>query len=465
MTVSTLPAPPLPRKPWWRLMLKWTWRVALVLVVLGVAAYAVLDYRAARAIHNEITRIRAAGEPLTFGDLGSLLPRVKRDQDAGPYYAAATELAIDDFGIPDPNYNAFYGRQAPAVSPEILAQAHHSLEQNRLALELLDRGSALPGCNADIQLDCGIQVALPHLRKVRGLLDVASLRSRVLAYDGQGDRAVKSIISALGLLRIVERQPVLIDSMVYTWILARVSDDTRFLLDKGHPTDAALQKLDVALRSLCLLQPRQIILAERVYMLEIMRDIITLGSRTNADEPNGPSLPERQIMRSSLGLRLGGRIMTANSLPDYARFINAASGDWPVVINVLQLETNKPASHLASIRRESWLRAIVMAARQVSNYRSSQIAVRIEHFRLAHGGQLPDSLAQLPNSSDLPKDPFTGNDLLYVKIPDGYCIFSAGRGNPEDSNVDREKDPVAWSRRFGIHIRLDDAAASQRRPS
>jgi hypothetical protein len=437
-----------PKKPLWRRLLKWTLRVVIVLVVLGIAAYAATNYWSSRTLHNEIARIRAAGEPLTFAELDALTPKVDRDQDAGPYYTAAAELAIPDFEYVEANHEAFFGRKAPAVTPEILTLAHRSLEQNHLALDLLDRGSALPGCNSDIQLQFGIEVAFPHMSKPRGLLNLASLRSRVLAIDGQGDQAVESIISSLGLLRTMDRQPMILDALVQTAMLARCGDDVRFVLENGHPTDAALQKLSDAMARVKVIHPRQMFIAERVYYLEITRDFIAMGPRNDPQDPGGETLTElsKRQMWSSLGL--AGRIRTARNLPRYVRLIEAASGDWPGLFASIEKEGEKPASIWGGITK-----TMVMGAYQISSYRSALLAIQIERFRLAHAGQLPDSLAQLPNAGDLPRDPFTGNPLLYVKTPDGYCVLSAGRGHPEDSNVDRDKDPVEWSRRWGIHIR------------
>ena len=146
--------------------------------------------------------------------------------------------------------------------------------------------------------------------------------------------------------------------------------------------------------------------------------------------------------------------MIAKGLPTYARYIDAASGDWPAIITAVQAVADKPASVWDQISGPSFTTAMVYHGRGLSTYRSTLIAIQIERFRLAHAGQLPDSFAQLPNANDFPKDSFTGNALLYVKTPDGYCVFSAGRGHPEDSKVNRDKDPVEWSRRWGTHIRI-----------
>jgi len=189
-------------------------------------------------------------------------------------------------------------------------------------------------------------------------------------------------------------------------------------------------------------------IAERVYYLEITRDFIAMGPRNHPEDPGGESLSELSARQMWSSLGLAGRIRTARSLPGYVRMIDAASGDWPSIFASIEKEGDKPTSMWGATAK-----AMVMGAYQISSYRSTLIAIHIERFRLAHAGQLPDALAQLPNASDLPRDPFTGKALLYVKTPDGYCVFSAGRGHPEDSSVDREQDPVEWSRRWGTHIR------------
>jgi hypothetical protein len=447
------PLPPVKlKKSWWRRLLKWTMRVVIVIVVLGIAAYASTHYWASRTIHNEIARIRAAGEPLTFADLDALTPKVERAQDAGPFYTAAAELAIADFEVNEANCDALFRHKAVAVPVEILGRARRSIEQNRLALELLDRGSALGGCNSDIQLQLGFEAAFPHMGKARCLCNVASLRTRVLALDGQGDQAIESVISALGLLRTMDRQPVLLGALVQTAMLGRGCDDARFVLEKGHPTDAGLQKLGEAMRRMHLIQPRQMFIAERVFFLEITRDAISMGPGRNRAETDteGPAFPN--AMWSSLGI--AGRVIAAKSLPNHARLISAASGEWPEVLTAVEKDTTKSASWWDKVISPSLVNAMVLQGRQLSVYRATLIAIEIERFRLSHGGQLPDSLAQLSSGGDLAKDPFTGKSLLYVKTADGYCVFSAGRGQPEDGGGDRDKDPVAWSKRWGMHIRI-----------
>ena len=79
-TASQLPAKP--RKPLWRRIFKWTFRVVLVLLVVLIVVWSVWNYRASRSLRSEIAKIRAAGEPLTFADLTASLPKVDRADDA-----------------------------------------------------------------------------------------------------------------------------------------------------------------------------------------------------------------------------------------------------------------------------------------------------------------------------------------------------------------------------------------------
>jgi hypothetical protein len=439
MTMDNIPDKP--KRSFWRRFAIGTMRAVVVLAVLGLAAYAITSYWAARSIRREVARIRAAGEPTTFAELDARMAPVDRAQDAGPWYTAAAELTDLSFEADNANH-ALFDRKTTEVPADVLERARRSLEQNRIALDLLDRGSALPGCNYDIQLRFGFEPALPRMSMMRSLLDVASLRTRVLALDGQGDRAADSAISALGVLRTMDREPVLLSTLVKTAMLDHYGNDLRYVLERGHPSDAALLKLGDAMRRAHVIGPREMFVAERVFFLEIVRNAISMG--TGEVQPDGASVPPK--MWSSLGI--SGRITAARGLSNYVRRLRAAGDDWPGMFHAIQLDT----SDSARLWEEDTARSMVLLAKQISVYRSAIAAIEVERFRRAHGGQLPDSLSQLPNADELPGDPFTGRPLMYIKTADGYCVFSAGRGHPEDSNVDRDKDPITWSERWGIHI-------------
>ena len=90
--MNSIAEPTKPKKRLWRRIIKWGVRVIILLVVLIVVVWSIWNYSSARSLRNEIDRIRAAGEPITFQDLTASLAKVDQANDAAPFYAAAVEL-------------------------------------------------------------------------------------------------------------------------------------------------------------------------------------------------------------------------------------------------------------------------------------------------------------------------------------------------------------------------------------
>ncbi len=420
MTEPPADRPPQTRQPLWRRALKWTVRIVIVLVVLGVAAYAIGNYWAAKSIRDQVAAIRAAGQPVTFADLDALAPKVAPAQDSGPYYAAALALVrdVEEPWLPAYDQAITSGQATPAV----LDEAQRRVDNNRLALDMLDRGSKLSGCNYDMELRYGIAVVLHRLGTSRTLAKAASLRTRLLALQGRGDEAAESVISSLGMLRMFDRQPILIAALVKIVCAGLFCDDVKAILDHGHLSAQSLQALESALsRVEQSMDMRSMFLAERVYYLEVTRNIVG-GSRelqsANVSETNYPQLPGAPP--SSVPLR----IIVAQSLPVYGRFIEAAARGWPGMLDAAKVidAVRLRMDFFGRLVAPAFTRSVTTAARLEAQLRSAIVAARIERYRLATG-RLPDSLQQLPDAQTLPADPFTGGPLIYRKTADGYCVY------------------------------------------
>ena len=76
---------------WWRI-LRWLFRGAVGLFVVALLVRMVSGYVIARQLRDEIAKIRAAGEPVTFQDLQKGVPEVPGSANAGRFYAAAMAL-------------------------------------------------------------------------------------------------------------------------------------------------------------------------------------------------------------------------------------------------------------------------------------------------------------------------------------------------------------------------------------
>ena len=204
---------------------------------------------ASRRLNDEIARIRAAGEPLTFEEL-------RADQSAGDgadaasdYRAAAVLLADLDTGPLFGLLHAYRAgtRSCPPVPPstEARERARLMLAQAQPALELIDRAARKEACHYAFNLETG---EFPPFYRFRSAGYLLSLRTLEFAVAGAGDGAAASLISKLRMLRVFETEPVLIAYMIRLAEWDSAGADLRAVLGPGTPSETSLGDLDEALK-------------------------------------------------------------------------------------------------------------------------------------------------------------------------------------------------------------------------
>jgi hypothetical protein len=127
--------------------------------------------------------------------------------------------------------------------------------------------------------------------------------------------------------------------------------------------------------------------------------------------------------------------------------IAAAEAPFPERLTLGQqanVATLSPPSRLLIFSRmllPSLNKAFQRDADHTALVRTTQTAIAVERFRLAHSGNLPASLndlvpAYLPS---VPCDPFDGQPLRYKLLGPGYVVYSIGSDMRDDGGV--EADP------------------------
>jgi len=463
MNEQTSQVPPKPRKPLWRRILKWMLRVVVALAVLAVLGWAIWNYQASRELNAEIAGIRAAGQPLTFAQLDASWKKVEFPDDAGPFYAAAVDLLNRDDEIEqanrDGNYEINYefwrAMQAGDAPPsEVVAQARKGVQENQLTLDMLDRGSAKSGCSYQLGIQYGIAAWLKPLGAARAVAKRNSVRTKLLALDGRGGQAVDSLVAGLRMGRMFDRQPVLVGHLVRIAILSLTAQDVPLVLDRGGLAEADLEKLEKALLD----AERQVawkrmLIGERVYAMELSRNLIAGPRELTAEDLTAPSLPER--LPSGINSPVT-KTMLAHLLRFYSELIAATDNEWPqgldAVTAVSQRRQPSVLDSFSQVTMPSLARALVITGRTLATLRASRLAVMIERYRLKTG-RLPESLEELQRATAqlLPDDPFTGKAMVFKKTAEGYMVFSLG----EDKNAYPDKplnqgDHCNW----GIPVRV-----------
>jgi hypothetical protein len=89
----------------------------------------------------------------------------------------------------------------------------------------------------------------------------------------------------------------------------------------------------------------------------------------------------------------------------------------------------------------SLAKAIQRDAEHTARIRTSQTAIAVERFRLAHSGNLPASLNDLVPAylSSVPCDPFDDQPLRYRRLAPGWVVYSIGSDMRDDGGI--EGDP------------------------
>jgi hypothetical protein len=453
------------RKPLWRRIVRWTLRVIVAVLVVAGVAWGIFNYISAKALRDEIGKIQAGGEPLTFRELDESRPAVKETEDAAPYYKAAVDLrrrGTDEkvSKLLNKLFEPTEGERGE-VSGQVGAEIEDVLGDYALVLDLIDRGAERPQCAYDFGVSNGIAVVLPQFGDLRALARLLCLRTLWLAHQGRAEAAADSLISSLRMLRVFDRQPILIACLVKVACTRLHLGSVPGVLEAGPLSDQQLAKLELALGSADASRDmRMMFVAERVYLLEVSRNLIR-GQR-GLELGDAPSLPE-SAQFSSVRARPILRMMTVGQLRMYEQYISAARKGWPEALTAMKAVREPWCGILGAfvrISRPTLDRTAVLFGRTIGEVRAAEVAVVVERYRVANG-RLPKSLDELRDFAgrDLPSDPFTGKGLVYRPQGEGFMVYSVGDDGLDDGGPlqEPEKD-------WGIVVRLPRISTSSSQP-
>ena len=435
--MNTAVANPAARPPRWRRVLKWTLRTIVAVIVLAIIAWTAADYLAARELNREVEKIRAAGEPTTFEALARRRPQVAEAEDAARFYGAALLLQEDVERMEQMSawIRGAWLKPIPMTQKEVMQATQEILDHNSLALQMVDRGAALPACAMDMGMQYGVNAAIAKFGPARNLARLTSLRTQFFARQGQAEQAVAAATAAFALHRMYQVQPTLLVHLTGMGSLGVWTEDVPVILEHAPVSDSGLVRLYEAMQTAEQdIDLRKVGLAERVYALEVMRNLV---SQPRDLQPRTASIPSQETWTG-----MGGpvwRRMATGVLRKYATFIASTNQDWPALVS----QTRKTASPtpsrfsgdlMAAMLTTPFDNVVVLAAHGVAYLRSARTAVLVERYHLAQG-RWPSNLSEVAAALQIaiPKDPFTGQDLplLYRTTDDGYLVYSVGRAGKD----------------------------------
>jgi hypothetical protein len=411
----------------------------LVLVAMvGVAGLMLVAHIARIQLGREIVKISKAGEPVTFADLRKKPAQPKTTEDANSlYFEALRQIRPADLA----NFkqvNLFYrvnlaslpSNQFPSDWQE---KVQKSLAKAEPLLANFDKASALELPDFDIGITHGNQVCRGRLDCVQGGVFLLSLRTLDLIRANNGDKAADSIISALKLMRVFDTYPTMIIQGRKLTCAGTLCSDIQLLLIRCRPSDKRLEKLQSVLQETFPSDTlARMLLAERVYQLEIARNIIPRGVVSRYLAADVPQLPERLEMPSFTWHRMRMFIKSVSYLHDMTRLIAISRLPWPQPLDELPVPKSK--SSLKPGRLDTSVTLLSrLTAETLATVQCTATAVAIERYSRQER-KIPASLGDISPRyiKAVPTDPFTGKSLFYTHDDTGFTVYSTGPNRVDD---------------------------------
>ena len=403
------------------------------LLILGGLVFSAWLYSNKRFVAKELARIRAAGEPLEV----SAGIAVTDTSGAAENYRRALQIIGSptdeehEVKLWEAYDNWLNGKSAAPPTEEQRKEARAVLDKARAGFERLDRAAELDPCVFSWRLSFGVSQLTSSLEEAMALAEYASFRTRVLTVDGDAEGALRSIRSMRRMMRIFERENLIV-YLVGAAVKSLIAYDAIHLIDAGGLSQEQLSRLDEDM--LALEDPAAFtnaMLTERAYALSLMG---LTGSVIPA--------PEGSVYQK-LGL---SRYPYA---ADYLRAMRQVIDDsrQPVPPAQAKVPRGVAASVVPSMNR-----ARLLASRSEVSLRSVRVAIMLHRYQQSKGS-LPDSLEQLvPDFTDaLPLDPLDGKPLKYKRDGDAVVIYGVDFNRTDDGGqIDADVDPLDW----GVRVRL-----------
>lgn len=443
------------------------WRCILLVLVLmamvSLAAFMFVGYFIGRQLGKEIVKISQADEPVTFADLQPVPVLGVIGNEAAVNYVEVLSSIPPGDSENLRRIRIFYHKNIVSLPPiQLPADTREKVGKNLLALkpllEKLDTSAELPLSSFDIGVEHGMEIYKARLDSVRASVLLLSLRTLESILSGDGDAAANSIISSLKLMRIFDFKPTMTVYTAKILFITQLCQDIHTMLEHSRPSDKSLLKLQQALSEV--IGPdalERMFYAERVYQIELGRNLIPGKVSSRLLQQEVPDLPERlSLPRSSWG-RLRLRQLATKFLRDMALLITSVRHPWPEPLDTIA-ENLRASEEKSNNLITNSATTINITAETYAFVRCITLAIAVERYRRTQG-QLPNSLDNVIGTyiDSVPLDPFTGKKLLYNFDKEGYAVYSAGINRKDDGGSVIRKPDQAVRLDHGIRIQFDQS--------
>jgi hypothetical protein len=411
------------------------WHIGLLLVI-GFVALAVLFVLTGRnSLKKELTAIRDAGYPTNYEELDKYYSIPEGVPNAAEVYSKA----FDAYQWPTEELEkhlpilglAVMADPRGSLDPNSVKAIISNLQSNKETLEFLDKAAAIEHCRYDLYFDKEGILENPFLGDIRNCAQFLAEQTLLLAHQGDGDAAVKTIARQLAQAQSLKKEPLLFSQMEHMLYIGISLSSMEYTLNRTTLTDEQLAGLQQQLSHLC--QDDRMataFISERCWVNWLIDkpEYWELPTRTTSILFRIPGLKDKNF---AMLLKLYGQFVDAMKLSGRQRLLQ--------FINIWDKFEDLSDFYLLTKRLMPAIgRVLEIDVRTTAQVDCARVALGIERYRLAKGS-LPKELADLvPRYMDkVPIDPLDDKPLRYKLTEPGYIVYSIGYGGTDEGGRER----------------------------
>ena len=427
------------------------WLVVGLFIALLFGASAIWDYVEARRVTAAIVALAHSGGSINRSQIERSDPGDPAD-DAAPLYIAAASLASTSpayesvalaagqsfSGVPSPSeLQAWYS--TGDIPPPMLQRTKAVLDQQGDALRMLDEATTRHFRGFAPRTAYGAQIM-----QFEQLCRLCSMRTVYAAATRNGPAAAESLRAELALSsdpeRPVHRAPlprVLLSALSLSLLLNRVAlDETQLAslaLAFGRADDDGILDRELnALRGNFI----DAVLERARYFNGFRLFVAGLPGDTHV------------VLRAQLASRVTER------LDSYREMLAASRNPWTTRLDdartaAIRRQWRDDGGFLVSHGWSSDPWGFTALPLNLASARVARAAIAVERYRLAHNGQLPETLDQTVPAflPVVPTDPYSGRSIRFVRIDGGYKVYGVSFDRVDDGGDLLRDQPVIQVRR------------------
>jgi hypothetical protein len=302
----------------------------------------------------------------------------------------------------------------------------------------LDKGAGLWLSEFDTGLSSSGPLRNDRLDSIQAAILLSSLRTLDCIRAGNLDKAADSIATSLKLLRIFDGFPIVALQSRKMASLKLICNDIHLLLQHNADVD-----LNVPLPIVKQLSPQRLemlqslleetlppdtlektLLAERVYQIEISRNLLSKSIAKKYLSASVPVLPERRPLPSLTWHRMRICRALTRLMKDMAWCVKGSRLPWPGPLELAKDANQAPSGGKSGVA-PAILPLTQLSAETLATVRGTATLIAIERYRQREK-KFPDSLDILIPTylKAIPLDPFSGKPIVYSHDDQTYKLTS-----------------------------------------